>query len=76
MPTADKTIDCIGLFCPMPIIKTKEVLDNMKPGETLEVVSDDPGFENDLPSWCKATGNEFAGLVKDAPLIRGYVKKK
>lgn len=38
----DKTIDCIGLFCPMPIVKTKEALRPMAVGQVLEMLSDDP----------------------------------
>jgi len=46
----DKSLDCIGLFCPMPIIKTKQEIANMKSGEVLEILADDPGFEQDLPA--------------------------
>ena len=36
--TPDKTIDCTGLFCPMPIANAKIEIDQMKPGEVLEIV--------------------------------------
>jgi TusA-related sulfurtransferase len=72
----DKTLDCTGLFCPMPIIKTKIELETMKPGETLEIIADDPGFKKDLPAWCDITGNIFAGIVKEGNLLKGYVMKK
>ena len=73
---ADKTLDCTGLFCPMPIVRTKTELDAMKPGEVLEIEADDPGFEKDLPAWCKMTGEIFLGIKKEGNIIKGYVKKK
>ncbi|HLD35672.1 MAG TPA: sulfurtransferase TusA family protein [Planctomycetota bacterium] len=74
--SSDKTLDCVGLFCPMPIARTKQELDKMKPGETLEILADDPGFEKDLPAWCRMTGENFIGIEKTNGLIKGYVKKK
>lgn len=72
----DKTLDCIGLFCPMPIVKTKLELETMKPGEVLEIVSDDSGFEKDLPAWCNLSDEEFLEIKKEGNIVKGYVKKK
>ena len=74
--TPDKVIDCTGLFCPMPIANAKIEIDKMKPGEILEIDADDPGFEKDLPVWCRITGNEFIEIVKVDGVLKGYVKKK
>ncbi len=73
--TSDKTIDCTGLFCPMPIVRTKQEITDMKPGEVLEVVADDPGFAKDLPAWCALTGHKFLGLEQDGQFYKGYVQK-
>ncbi len=72
----DRTLDCVGLFCPMPIAKTKQELEHMKQGEILEVVADDPGFEKDLPAWCQATGERCLAMKKEGHLYKGYVAKK
>ncbi|OGS44514.1 MAG: hypothetical protein A2539_01275 [Elusimicrobia bacterium RIFOXYD2_FULL_34_15] len=72
----DRILDCTGLFCPMPIIKTKVLLDTMKSGQVLEIDSDDPGFEKDLAAWCKMTGEKFVGIEKDGSILKGYVIKK
>lgn len=72
---ADQSLDCIGLYCPMPIVKTAEKIKQLKEGEILEVVSDDKGVELDMIAWCKATGHEFVGMEKDDGEIRVYVKK-
>lgn len=75
MIKSDKTLDCVGLFCPMPIVKTKLELDKMSVGQVLEVLSDDPGIRNDMPSWCETTGNEFLGNEEDGDVIKSYVRK-
>jgi len=73
---ADRTLDCYGLFCPMPIIKTGEMLKKMRKGEILEIISTDEGIEKDMPAWCEMTGNEFLGIEKENEIIKVYVRKK
>jgi len=72
----DATIDCLGLYCPMPIIKTAEKITELAGGETLEVVSDDEGIVDDMPNWCKMTGHEFLGIETSEDEYRAYVRKK
>ena len=72
---ADQTLDCMGLYCPMPIVKTAERFKQLKKGEVLEVVADDKGIRQDMPAWCEATGHEFLGMEEEAGEIRVYVKK-
>lgn len=72
---ADRTLDCYGLLCPMPIVKTAQEFKKMKVGETLEVLSTDIGIKSDMPAWCKATDNEFLGLEEKEGEYKVYVKK-
>jgi len=72
---ADQSLDCVGLYCPMPIVKTAERIKQLKKAEVLEVVADDKGIKQDMPAWCQATGNEFLGVEEDGGEIRVYVKK-
>ncbi len=73
--TADVTLDCYGLVCPMPIIQAAKALKGMTRGQVLEVDSNDPGFREDLPAWCRTTGQEFLGLEEDGGILKGYVRK-
>jgi len=72
---AEESIDCVGLYCPMPIVKTAEKMKEMKPGEILEIVADDKGIKHDIPAWCEATGNEFLGEEETGGEIKLYVRK-
>ncbi|MFZ1036330.1 MAG: sulfurtransferase TusA family protein [Smithella sp.] len=72
---ADKSIDCFGLMCPMPIIKTAQTVKGMKIGQVLEVVATDKGIKQDMPAWCKTTGNECISIEDKGEEIKVYVKK-
>ena len=43
--------------------------------QILEILADDPGFEKDLPSWCKMSGAKFLGIEKEGNILNGYVIK-
>jgi tRNA 2-thiouridine synthesizing protein A len=72
---ADETLDCVGLFCPMPIVKTAQTMKQLEQGKVLEVLADDKGIKLDMPAWCEATGQEFLGLEENGREIRVYVRK-
>jgi TusA-related sulfurtransferase len=73
---ADITLDCVGLYCPMPIFKTAMKMKELKPGEVLEIVADDKGIKKDMPSWCITTGNECMGIEEKNGEFHAFVKKK
>jgi TusA-related sulfurtransferase len=75
MMKADETLDCFGLLCPMPIIQTAKRIKEMELGEVLEVVSTDEGIKEDMPAWCRQTGQEYLGLEEEGEVIKVYVKK-
>lgn len=74
--TPDETLDCRGLSCPMPILKTKKLIGNMKSGQILEILGTDPGTRNDLPAFAKRSGHEYLGEKQDEGFSRFYLKVK
>ena len=72
---ADHKLDCVGLFCPMPILKTREAVKAMAVGQTLEMLSDDPASEADMKSWTTRTGHELVAGEKNASVFRFIVRK-
>jgi tRNA 2-thiouridine synthesizing protein A len=72
---ADDTLDCIGLYCPMPIYNTAKKLKELKSGQVLEVLADDEGIKEDMPAWCRTTGNELVGLEEEEGQYKAYVRK-
>lgn len=73
---ADKKLDCAGFFCPLPVVKTKLMLEEMKAGEILELTADDPGAEKDIPVFCRETGNELLRNGEENGNFIFYIRKK
>ena len=71
----NKTLDCIGLYCPEPVFRTRLELDKMNAGELLQVVADDPAAEEDIKSLVKRTGHEIVNIEKTGKVLRFLIKK-
>ena len=71
----DRRIDCTGLFCPMPIVKTREAIKQMTHGQLLEMLSDDPASEADMKSWAQITGHDLIDIGRDGGVFRFLVRK-
>ena len=71
----DKTLDCLGLYCPEPVFKTRMELDELKKGETLEVLADDPAAEEDIRSLVKHLEQELVGVSKEGNAVRILIRK-
>ena len=59
MSDFDKELDTSGLNCPLPIIKAKKEMNTMDAGQTLKIISTDPGAVKDFESFANQTGNEL-----------------
>jgi TusA-related sulfurtransferase len=73
---ADAELDTFGLLCPIPIIKTAARIRQMNTGEVLKILSDDPGILEDMPAWCKTSGNELMRIEDHGGEYHVYIKKK
>jgi TusA-related sulfurtransferase len=71
----NKTLDCLGLYCPEPVFKTRLELDDMKAGEILEVLADDPAAESDIRSLVKNLGQELLSVTKKGDTVQILIKK-
>lgn len=72
----DKSLDTIGLSCPMPLLKTKKTLSQMAEGEVIEVISSDPGSHNDIPKIGNKGSNTYLGNIEtDNSIIKHYIRK-
>ena len=70
----DETLDCKGLFCPMPMMKLAQKMKTMKKGQVLEMLGTDPGSKKDVPGWCKKTGHELLGITEDDGVFHYMIK--
>jgi tRNA 2-thiouridine synthesizing protein A len=72
---ADTELDCIGLFCPMPIARTKEEIENIEVGQVLKVEADDPAAEEDISRWAKRAGHQVLKFEKSGNIITFWIKR-
>jgi TusA-related sulfurtransferase len=71
----NRKLDCLGLFCPEPVFRVRMELDNMKVGDVLEVLADDPAAEEDIKSLCKRLEQQILSLSKEGNTLRFIIKK-
>ena len=71
----DRNLDCVGLYCPEPVFRTRQEIDKMAVGEVLEIIADDPASEEDIPRLVKRLGLEFLEMRKEKDQIHLILKK-
>ena len=74
--TFDSEIDCRGLNCPLPILKTKKAVDGLNSGQVLKMLATDPGSVNDVQSWSKHTENTLLDHSEDGDVYSFLIQKK
>ena len=72
----DKELDAKNLNCPLPILRCKKGLSEIKAGQTLKVVVTDPGSVKDFQAFCKQTGHELLQMDEANNLFTFYIKKR
>jgi len=75
-PIEDHTIDCRGLLCPMPIVKTGRAIKELQPGQVLRVVTTDRGAIADMPAFAEDTGNPLLEWHQDGSDLVFYLRKE
>ncbi|HPC05174.1 MAG TPA: sulfurtransferase TusA family protein [Anaerolineaceae bacterium] len=73
--TPDETLDCSGLACPMPILKTKKAIDALQVGQVLKMIATDPGSSSDMNAWTQKTGHELLESQQDGSKFIFFIKK-
>ncbi|RMD60155.1 MAG: sulfurtransferase TusA family protein [Nitrospirae bacterium] len=73
---ADVELDCKGLSCPMPVLKTKKKLDEMQSGQVLKMISTDAGSKADVSALVRRTGHELLEIEEKGNEFIFYIKKK
>jgi tRNA 2-thiouridine synthesizing protein A len=72
---ANQTLDARGLNCPLPILRTKKSLSGLQSGDTLKVVSSDPGSLKDMVAFCTQTGNALLSSQQAGSVYEFFIRK-
>ncbi|WIV66305.1 sulfurtransferase TusA family protein [Natrialbaceae archaeon AArc-T1-2] len=71
-----ETLDVKGQSCPMPVVKTKQAIDDLAEGDVLEVVATDSGSMSDIDGWAAGTdGVDLLEQVEGDGVYKHYVQK-
>ena len=75
MTQPTRTVDASGLACPMPIVRTSQAIDELSPGDVLEVISTDRGSLTDIPSWADTLGHTLVDSRQENGRFVYLIKK-
>ena len=74
---ADQVLDCSGLSCPMPVIKTSKAIKQLEVGQILKVISTDSGSPPDMEAWSRQTGHALLDShQEDGKFIFFFMRSK
>jgi tRNA 2-thiouridine synthesizing protein A len=71
----NRELDCMGLYCPEPVFRTRQELDKLEIGQVLEVVADDPAAEEDIPRLVKRLEQQLVEMRKENDRFHFLIKK-
>ena len=73
--TPNRRLDLLGFFCPVPVHETRKILKEMKEGELLEVIGDDPETLHDMPALCERISADLISIVEESGEYRFLIRK-
>lgn len=73
---SEGTLDCRGLLCPLPVIRTQDTLKKYQVGDVLTVYCTDPGALHDIPAWCRIHGHEVVKTEDQGEVLMIQVRVK
>jgi tRNA 2-thiouridine synthesizing protein A len=71
----DRLLDCSGMLCPVPVIKTSKAIKEIQVGQVLKMISTDPGAPPDMEAWARQTGNELLDSHKEGDKFIFYFRR-
>ncbi len=71
----DQVLDCSGLSCPMPVVKTSKAIKTLEIGQVLKMVATDPGAPPDMEAWSRQTGNELLRSTQEGGKFVFYIRR-
>lgn len=71
----DLVLDCTGMQCPLPVIKTAKAIKELQPGQTMELLATDPGVTPDMTAWTGRTGNELLGIEQKGDVFHVLIRR-
>ena len=71
----DQVLDCTGMACPLPVVKTSQAIKKIERGQVLELLATDPGVEPDMKAWSSRTGNELLSIGREGDVFHVLIRR-
>ncbi len=71
----DQVLDCSGLLCPLPVVKTSKAIRELQVGQILKMIATDPGAPPDMEAWSRQTGNELLLSTQEGGKFVFYIRR-
>lgn len=68
-------VDSKGEYCPMPVVRLRLAIDEVKAGQVVRLLATDPGAKKDIPAWSEMTGHKLLKMTEDKGLLVFLVQK-
>lgn len=73
---SDVELNCRGLSCPLPVLRTRKTMEAMQSGQVLKLIATDPGAASDMPAWVRQTGHTLVKAEQPAGEYVFYIQKR
>lgn len=73
--TTTLVLDCTGMQCPLPVIKTAQAIKTLEVGAQLELLATDPGVDPDMRAWSRRTGNELVSIDQQGDVFHVLIRR-
>ena len=72
----DKSLDCSGDLCPLPVYKASKALAKIGRGQVLELRCTDPGSLRDIPALANQANHEVLSIEEPEPGVQVFLLRK
>jgi tRNA 2-thiouridine synthesizing protein A len=69
-----KTMDCMGISCPKPLIRLSKAVRELSTGDQIEVFASDPNFQLDINAWAQRTGHAILSVDQEDDRVTVLIK--
>lgn len=76
IPRPHRVLDCSGLLCPLPIIRTSQVIQQIEIGQILHLIATDAGSPLDMRAWSCLTGNAMLDAHEQEGVFHFYFERR
>ena len=72
---ADVELNLTGMKCPLPVLKARRQINQMKSRSVLKVTADDPAAALDFEHFCHTGGHDLLSSTEQAGIFTFYIAK-